>query len=74
MPELALLQQCHTTNTEFKDIIHKDGRVCMLYKSHLVIVKHINNLVVSTDIDLKSLILEIGKIREFPDTKTWECI
>ena len=70
MPEPALLQQCHTTNTEFKDIIHKDGRVSC-YKSHPVIVKHINNLVVDTD--LKSLILGIEKNTEIPDIKTWEC-
>ena len=28
VPEPALLQQFLTTNTEFKDIIHKDDRVC----------------------------------------------
>ena len=43
--EPALLQQFLTINTEFKDIIHKDDRICYAcYKSHLVTVKHIKNL------------------------------
>ena len=39
-PEPALLQQFLTTNSEFKNIIDKDDRVCYAcYKFHLVTVK-----------------------------------
>jgi len=60
--------------TQNSDILHPDDRICYVcYKSHLVTVKHIKNLVVSIDTDLKSLILEIKQSTPMlSEIKTWE--
>ena len=47
-------------NTEFKDSLHPDDRVCYAcYRSHLVIVKHNTQSVQSTDSELQELISKI---------------
>ncbi len=60
VPEPVVLQHFLNTNTEFKGTFQPDDRVCYTcYKSHLIAVKHVNNLVTSTDADRTDLLSEI---------------
>ena len=74
VPEPELLQHFLNTNTEFKDTFHPNDRVCYAcYKSHLSIVKHIKNLAISTDADLKDLLLSIKQsLPRLSEMKSWD--
>ena len=54
-PEPELIQIFLQQNTEFSDVINADSRVCYAcYKAHLLIIKHMQNTITSTDADLSS--------------------
>ena len=56
-PEPAIVQTILAENTEFTEEIKSDDRVCYAcYKSHLVIIKHVQNSSHSTDAELQDLI------------------
>ena len=59
-PQPNIIQKYLRENTEFSGEITTDDRVCYAcYKSHLIIIKLINNTVHSTDVDLRLLIAKI---------------
>ena len=74
VPEPELLQHFLNTNTEFKDTFHPNDCVCYAcYKSNLSIVKHIKNLAISTDTDLKDLLLSIKQsLPRLSEIKSWD--
>ena len=59
-PEPALVQSFLKENTEFMDEIKPDDRVCYAcYKSHLVIIKHVQSTSLSTDTELHELMAKL---------------
>ena len=59
-PQPQVIQKYLRDNTDFVGEICTDDKVCYTcYKSHLIIIKHINSTVSSTDADLHSLIAHI---------------
>ena len=59
-PEPELIQLFLQQNTEFSGVINADSRVCYAcYKAHLIIIKHKQNTITSTDADLSSSINKI---------------
>ena len=65
-PEPAVVQTFLTKNTEFTEEIRCDDRICYAcYKSHLVIIKHMQNSSHSTDADLQQVIDTLK--RDLPD-------
>ena len=56
-PEPTLLQTFLRENTDYsKDLCPQDRVCCACYRSHLFTIKHLKNLVKSTDSDLRALI------------------
>ena len=56
-PEPTLLQTFLRANTDYsKDLCPQDRVCCACYRSHLFTIKHLKNLVKSTDSDLRALI------------------
>ena len=65
-PEPAIVQTFLAENTEFTEEIKSDDRVCYAcYKSHLVIIKHVQNSSHSIDAELQELIDKLKK--DLPD-------
>ena len=59
-PQPDIIQKCLRENADFSGEIANDDRVCYAcYKSHLIIIKLLNNTVHSTDVDLRLLITKI---------------
>ena len=59
-PQPQVIQKYLRDNTDFVGEICIDDKVCYTcYKSHLIIIKHINSTVSSTDADLHLLIAQI---------------
>ena len=59
-PQPDIVQKHLRENTDFSGEITSDDRVCYAcYKSHLIIIKLMNNTVHSTNVDLRLLIAKI---------------
>lgn len=74
IPELDIIQHFLQSNTEFRETLQPDDRICYTcYKSHLVIVKHMKQIVCSSDSDLRDLVRQIKQSQpRISHLKTWD--
>ncbi len=74
IPDLDIVQHFLQPNTEFRETLQMDDHVCYTcYKSHLVLVKHVKQIVCSTDSDLLDLVCQVKHSKpRISDIKTWD--
>ena len=74
IPEPLTIEAFLKENAELNGHIHPDDWVCLAcYRSHLVIIKHINQSVQSTDSDLQTLISKLEKSIPDPNDYYFQC-